>query len=128
MPTLSIGGTQASGTSKVLTPLGFDNQNRYRYALPDHTALAGRTIAVKTRIQAPTPSNPGFSEASVDVAFTDAPTDGNGGASSVYVNLKVRWTLNQDGTLVDTALDTLQGIAYAAFLEDAVKKGIITLV
>lgn len=130
MSALTIGGTQTSGTSKTLTPAGQDSSGRYRFAFPEHTALSQRIMTVGVKTQPVTKDSLGFQEATVDLALTEAApsesccTTKTGG---VFVNTKVRWSLNQPSTLVDTAVDYLQGVAFATFLEDAIKKGLITL-
>lgn len=130
MSTLTIGGTQSTGTSKTLTPAGADSNGRYRYVFPEHTALSGRVLTVGVKSVPVSGKQLGHMEASVDLALTEvAPSETccDTQAGGVYVNLKVRWSLNQPSTLVDTALDYLQGVAFAAFLEEAIKKGVITL-
>lgn len=128
MTALSIGGTQTGGTSKTLTPGGVEN-GRYRFVFPEHTALAGREMLLSVKKSPVTKDSLGAQEALVDFALTNIePAEGcctvqQGG---VYVNLKVRWSLNQDSTLVDTALDYLQGIAFSTILDDMIKKGIIS--
>lgn len=130
MSTLTIGGTQTGGTSKTLSPGGQDSSGRFRYVFPEHTALSGRVMTVSTRSQPVTKDNLGFQEVSVDLALSEAAAS-SGCCGTVtggfYINLKARWSLNQPSTIVDTGLDYLQGVAFATFLEDAIKKGIITL-
>lgn len=131
MSALTIGGTQTSGTSKVLSPAGADSSGRYRFVFPEHTALSNRTLTAGVKAQPVTKDSLGSQEASVDLVLTEAAVSGGTCCGTVtggvYVNLKIRWSLNQPSTLVDTALDYLQGVAFAQFLEDAVKKGIISL-
>lgn len=126
---LSIGGTQSGGTAKTLTGAGQDGQGRYRYAFPEHTALSQRLMVVGTKAQPVTKDSLGAQEATVDFILTEAAAAGDccGTVSGgVYVNLKLRWSLNQPSTLVDTAIDYLQGAAFSAALDDAIKKGLIT--
>lgn len=128
---LTIGGTQTGGTAKTMTPAGQDSSGRYRFAFPEHTALAQRLIVVGVKAQPVTKDSLGAQEATVDFVLTDSAAAGEGCCGTVsggvYINLKIRWSLNQPSTLVDTALDYLQGVSFAAFLEDAVKKGLVTL-
>lgn len=129
MSALTIGGTQSGGTSKTLTPAGGTN-GRYSWVFPEHTALSQRMMTVQVINTPVSKDNLGVQEARVDFALTDAAaSEGCCGTTSggVYVNLKIRWSLNQPSTTVDTALDYLQGAAFATFLEDAIKKGIISL-
>lgn len=129
MSTLTIGGTQSGGTSKALTPAGGTN-GRYSFVFPEHTALAGRMMTVQTVSGPVSKDSLGFQEARVDLALTNAEA-AEGCCSTArggfYINLKLRWDLNQDSTLVDTGLDYLQGVAFATFLEDMIKKGIMSL-
>lgn len=130
MSALTIGGTQSGGTSKTLTPAGQDSGGRYRFAFPEHTALTQRLLYVGVKTQPVTKTSLGASEATIDFALTNAEaSEGccNVTSGGVYVNVKLRWTLDQPDTLVDTAIDYLQGAAFATFLEDAIKKGLITL-
>lgn len=130
MSTLTIGGTQTGGTSKTLTPAGQDPSGRYRYVFPEHTPLSQRAMTVGVKAQPVTKTSLGTQEATVDFALTEAaPSESccSTVSGGVYVNVKVRWDLSQPGTLVDTALDYLQGAAFAQFLEDAIKKGVVTL-
>lgn len=127
---LTIGGTQSGGTAKTLTLAGQDNSGRHRYAFPEHTALSQRLIVVGTKAGPVTKDSLGFQEATVDFILTEAAAaEGCCGTvtGGVFINLKLRWSLNQPSTLVDTAIDYLQGVAFAAFLDDAIKKGLITL-
>lgn len=127
---LTIGGSQTGGTAKTLTAAGQDSQGRYRFAFPEHTALSQRLIVVGVKTQPVTKDSLGAQEASVDFILTDsAAAEGCCGTTTggVYINLKLRWSLNQPSTLVDTAIDYLQGAAFATFLEDAIKKGLMTL-
>lgn len=126
---LTIGGTQSGGTAKTLTRASDDANGRARFAFPEHTALSQRLMIVGVKNQPVTKSSLGAQEASVDFVLTEAAaseTCCDTQSGGVYVNLKVRWTLNMPSTLVDEALDYLQGAAFAAALEDAVKKGLIT--
>lgn len=130
MSALTIGGTQTGGTSKTLIPNGIQANGRVSYVFPEHTALSQRVLTAGVRAQPVTKDSLGLQEASVDLALTEAAAGVDCCATQtggVYVNVKIRWSLNQPTTLVDTALDYLQGVAFAAFLEDAVKKGVITL-
>lgn len=127
---LTIGGSQTGGTAKTLTPSGTDSSGRVRFAFPEHTALSQRLIVVGVKAQPVTKDSLGAQEATVDLILTEAAAaSGCCGTvtGGVYVNLKLRWSLNQPSTLVDTAIDYLQGAAFATFLEDAIKKGLITL-
>lgn len=127
---LTIGGSQSGGTAKTLTAAGQDASGRYRFAFPEHTALSQRLIVVGTKIQPVTKDSLGAQEATVDLILTDsAAAEGCCGTTTggVYINLKLRWSLNQPSTLVDDAIDYLQGVAFATFLEDAIKKGLMTL-
>lgn len=127
---LTIGGTQSGGTAKTLTPAGVDANGRSRFAFPEHTALSQRLIVVGVKVQPVTKESLGAQEATVDLILTEsAAAEGCCGTTTggVYVNLKLRWSLNQPSTLVDTAIDYLQGAAFATFLEDAIKKGLMTL-
>lgn len=128
MTTLTIGGTQSGGTSKTLTPAG-GVDGRYSFVFPEHTALAGRRMTLSVKNTPVSKDSLGVQEALVDFALTDAAAaEGCCGTTSggVYINLKLRWSLNQPDTMVDTALDYLQGIAFSSILEDMIKKGIIT--
>lgn len=130
MSALTIGGSQASGTSKDLTPAGFDSSGRHRFAFPEHTALEQRLMTVGVKTQPPTKDSLGSQEASVDLVLTEAApseTCCDTKVGGVYVNLKIRYTLNTSTESVDTAIDYLQGVAFAAFLEDAVKRGVVDL-
>lgn len=130
MSTLSIGGTQSGGTSKTLTPAGQDKSGRYRFAFPEHTALSQRLMTVGVKNQPVTKTSLGSQTALIDFALTDSSASAtccDTQTGGVFVNLKVTWSLNQPSTLVDTALDYLQGAAFAVFLEDAIKKGLVTL-
>lgn len=130
MSTLTIGGTQSGGTSKTLTPAGQDNSGRVRYAFPEHTALTQRLLVVGVKAQPVSKTSLGTQEATVDISLKDSATSESccsTVAGGVFINVKMRWDLNQPESLVDTALDYLQGAAFAAFLEDAIKKGLITL-
>lgn len=130
MSALTIGGTQSGGTSKTLVPAGSDTSGRVRFAFPEHTALSRRMMTVGVKTQPVTKDSLGAQEATVDFELTESgpsETCCSTQTGGVYVNLKIRYSLNQDATLVDTALDYLQGAAFATFLEDAVKKGLITL-
>lgn len=130
MSALTIGGTQSGGTSKILTPAGTDSSGRYRFVFPEHTALSQRVLTVGVKAQPVTKDSLGVQEASVDLILTEAAsaegccTTQQGG---VYGNLKFRYSLNQPSTLVDTLIDYLQGVAFAQFLEDALKKGVVSL-
>lgn len=127
MSALTIGGTQTGGTSKTLTPAGVDSSGRYRYVFPEHTALSQRGFVIGTKVGPVTKDSLGFQEATVDFALTDsAPSETccSTVSGGVYINLKIRWSLNQPSTLVDLGLDYLQGMAFASQLEDAIKKGI----
>lgn len=130
MSTLTIGGTQSGGTSKTLTPAGQDQSGRYRYAFPEHTALTQRLLTIGVKNQPVSAKSLGVQEATIDLALTDASvseaccTTQSGG---VYLNLKVRYSLNQPDTLVDAALEYLQGVAFSSALADAIKKGLVTL-
>lgn len=126
---LTIGGTQSGGTAKTLTQAGQDSSGRFRFAFPEHTALSQRLMVVGVKAQPVTKDSLGAQEATVDFILTEAAaTEGCCGTTTggVFVNLKLRWSLNQPSTLVDTAIDYLQGAAFATFLEDAIKKGLIT--
>jgi len=130
MSALTIGGSQTGGTSKTLSPAGQDSAGRYRYVFPEHTALSNRILTVGVKAQPLTKDSLGAQEATIDFALTEAAAaEGCCGTQSggVYINLKMRYSLNQPSTLVDTAIDYLQGAAFATFLEDAIKKGIVTL-
>ena len=130
MSTLTIGGTQTGGTSKTLTFAGQDNQGRVRFAFPEHTALSQRLMTVGTKARPVTKTSLGVQEATVDFVLRDAEvSEGCCGTQQggVYVNLKIRHDLNQPVSLVDDALKYLQGAAFAAFLADAIKKGLITI-
>lgn len=129
MSALTIGGTQSGGTSKTLSPAGGTN-GRYSYVFPEHTALSTRRLTVGVKSAKVTKDSLGSSEATVDLELANASAaEGCCGTVSggVYINVKIRWTLNQPDTLVDLGIDYLQGVAFATFLEDAIKKGIITL-
>lgn len=126
---LVIGGTQSGGVSTVLTPAGHDASGRIRFALPTHTALNQRIITVGASNGAPTKQDLGFAGGTVDVAFANAASGAEcctvqlGG---VYINLKVRRALNQPDSVVDDAVATLQGVAFAQFLKDLMKMGLVT--
>lgn len=130
MATLTIGGTQTGGTSKTLTYAGQDASGRHRYVLPEHTPLSQRVLVVGSKSQPVTKDSLGASEATVDIALTEsAPSESccstvRGG---LYINLKVRWDLNQPASLADLGIDILQGVSFATFLEDLIKKGVVTL-
>lgn len=127
---LTIGGTQSGGTAKTLTPAGADASGRVRYAFPEHTALSQRLIVVGVKAQPVTKDSLGAQEATVDLILTEAAAGTeccDTKVGGVYINVKLRWSLNQPSTLVDTAIDYLQGVAFATFLEDAIKKGLVTL-
>lgn len=130
MATLTIGGTQTGGTSKTLALAGQDSSGRFRYVFPEHTALSQRVMTVGAKAQPVSKTSLGVQEGTVDFVLTEAGPSENcctvvsGG---VYVNVKIRWDLSQPSTLVDTAIDYLQGASFATFLEDLVKKGFVTL-
>lgn len=127
---ITIGGTQTGGTSTALTPAGQDQSGRYRFALPTHTALNQRLITSGVKTQSPTKDSLGFVEETVDLSFANAEAaEGCCGTTTggVYVNLKIRRSLNMPDTLVDEALDVLQGIAYSPSTADGVNKGLVTL-
>lgn len=127
---LTIGGTQSGGTAKTLSAAGQDSSGRHRFAFPEHTALSQRLIVVGVKTQPVTKDSLGAQEASVDLILTEsAAAEGccDTVTGGVYINLKLRWSLNQPSTLVDDAIDYLQGVAFATFLDDAIKKGIVTL-
>lgn len=126
---LTIGGTQSDGTAKTLTVAGQDSSGRSRFAFPEHTALSQRLMVVGTKVQPVTKDSLGAQEATIDFVLTEsAASEGccSTVSGGVYVNLKIRYSLNQPSTLVDTALDYLQGAAFSTALEDAVKKGLVT--
>ena len=127
---LTIGGSQTGGTAKTLSLAGQDASGRHRFAFPEHTALSQRLIVVGVKAQPVTKDSLGAQEATVDLILTEAaadPTCCGTTSGGVYINVKLRWSLNQPSTLVDTAIDYLQGVAFATFLEDAIKKGLVTL-
>lgn len=127
---ITIGGSQTGGTSTALTPAGQDQSGRVRYALPTHTALNQRMITTGVKVQAPTKTDLGFVEETMDIALSNAEAEegsGNIATGGVFVNLKIRRSLNQPGSLVTEGIDILQGIAYAAALEDGLTKGVVTL-
>lgn len=127
---LTIGGTQSGGTAKTMTFAGQDSSGRSRFAFPEHTALSQRLCVVGVKAQAVTKESLGAQEASVDFILTESASTSDPSLTvtgGVYVNLKLRWSLNQPSTLVDTAIDYLQGAAFATFLDDAIKKGLVTL-
>lgn len=130
MSALTIGGTQTGGTAKTLASAGMDSSGRFRFVFPEHSALHQRVLTVGVKAQPVTKTSLGVQETTVDFSLTDASAS-EGCCSTVsggvYVNLKLRWDLSQPDTLVDTALEYLQGAAFAAFLEDAIKRGVVTL-
>lgn len=130
MSALTIGGSQTGGTSKTLTPAGQDNSGRYRFVFPEHTALSHRILTVGVKAKPVTKDSLGTQEVTFDLALTEAAaSEGCCGTQQggVYINTKVVHHLNQPTTLVDMAIDYFQGVAFATFLEDAIKKGIVTL-
>lgn len=130
MSTLTIGGTQTSGIVKTLTPAGQDSSGRYRYVFPEHTALSQRAMTVGVSAVPVSKTSLGTQQVSVDFALTEAaPSESccSTVSGGVYANLKFRWDLSQPSTLVDTLLDYVQGAAFAQFLEDAIKKGVVSL-
>lgn len=130
MSALTIGGTQSGGTSKTLTFAGQDNSGRVRYAFPEHTALSQRTMTVGAKSQPVSKTSLGVQEGTVDFVLTEAAaSEGCCDVSmgGVYVNIKIRRHLNQPDALVDTAITYMQGAAFAAFLADLVKKGLVTV-
>lgn len=127
---ITIGGTQSGGVSTALTPAGQDQSGRYRFALPTHSALNQRLITVGVKTISPTKDNLGSVEETVDLSFANAePAEGccTIATGGVYINLKVRRSMNQPESLVDDILDVLQGVAFATFLKDGVTKGLVTL-
>lgn len=126
---ITIGGTQSSGTSTALTPAGQDQSGRYRFALPTHTALNQRLITVGVKTQSPTKNDLGFVEETIDLSFANAEVVEGSALNTlggVYVNLKIRRSMNQPDSVVDEILDVLQGIAYSSATADGVNKGLVT--
>lgn len=130
MSTLTIGGSQSGGTADTLIAAGQDSSGRVRFALSTHTALSQRLISIGVKTQPVTEKSLGAQEVSVDFIATEAePSEGCCSIQSggVYFNLKMRRAFNQPDALVDEVIDVLQGVAFAQFLSDALKKGIVTL-
>jgi hypothetical protein len=130
MSALTIGGSQTGGTSKTLTPAGIDASGRYRFAFPEHAALSQRLMTVGVKSQPVTKDSLGSQEASIDFVLSEAaPSEGcctvqQGG---VYINLKMRYNLNQPESLWLTAIQYLQGAAFAGFLEGLLTKGVVDI-
>ena len=122
------GGTQTGGTTVALSPAGKTANGKASFVLPTHTRLAAREVDFTVAAAKTTNADAGVARAGAKILLanrTESPTCCSVKAGSVIVDIGIRWSLNQDESLVDEAIDLAQAILYSKAFADAIKKGLL---
>ena len=122
------GGTQTGGTSVALVPAGKTANGKVSFVLPTHTRLAAREVDFTVAAAKTTNSDAGVARAGAKILLANRVESANCctvKAGSVIIDIGIRWSLNQDESLVDEAIDIAQSILHTKAFADAIKKGFL---
>lgn len=124
----NVGGTATGGSTVVLTYQGNPLINKATFSTPDDSRLTPRKVDFLVTQATTTAKDPGVGRGGFKITYGDRTTEeGCCGVQqgSVIIDLGVRWALNQPESLVDEAIDMLQGLVFNTAFIDAVKKGVL---
>lgn len=122
------GGTQTGGTSIALTSSGKTTNGKASFVLPTHSRLAAREVDFTVAAAKTTNTDAGVARAGAKILLAnriEAADCCTVKAGSVIIDIGIRWSLNQDETLVDEAIDIAQSILYTEAFANAIKKGLL---
>lgn len=122
------GGTQNGGKSVILSSAGKTANGKVSFVLPTHTRLAAREVDFTVAAAKTTNSDAGVARAGAKILLanrTESATCCSVKAGSVIIDIGIRWSLNQDESLVDEAIDIAQSILYTEAFANAIKKGLL---
>lgn len=122
------GGTQTGGTNVVLTSSGKTANGKSSFVLPTHNRLAAREVDFTVAAAKTTNTDAGVARAGAKILLAnriEAADCCTVKAGSVIIDIGIRWSLNQDETLVDEAIDIAQSILYTEAFANAIKKGLL---
>lgn len=122
------GGTQTGGTNVALSSAGKTANGKASFVLPTHTRLAAREVDFTVAAAKTTNSDAGVARAGAKILLAnrvESATCCSVKAGSVIIDIGIRWSLNQDESLVDEAIDIAQSILYTEAFANAIKKGLL---
>jgi len=122
------GGTQTGGESVTLISAGKTATGKASFLLPEHSRLAAREVDFTVAAAKTTATDVGVARAGAKILLanrTESATCCTVKAGSVIIDIGIRWSLNQDESLVDEAIDIAQSILYSQAFADAIKKGFL---
>lgn len=122
------GGTQTGGTNVVLISSGKTANGKSSFVLPTHNRLAAREVDFTVAAAKTTNTDAGVARAGAKIFLAnriEAADCCTVKAGSVIIDIGIRWSLNQDETLVDEAIGIAQSILYTEAFANAIKKGLL---
>lgn len=125
---VKVGATLTGGTDKTLSFSGMPLAGKSSFVAPGSTRLAPRTVDFLTNVPVTTKTDAGVARGGLKVTFSDRLVEEGCctvQAGSVIIDVGVRWSLNQPESLVDEAIQYLQGLVFTQAFIDSVKKGVV---
>jgi hypothetical protein len=124
---VTIGASLTGGSTVVLSPAGLQ-PGRSVFVAPGHTRLEPKTVEFTSSAPVTTAQNPGVARSGMKISLASR-TEEEGcctvQAGMVAIDLGLRWHLNQPESLVDDAIEYLQGLVFTAGFASALKAGIL---
>lgn len=124
---LMIDPTVTGGTSTTLTLASNTNGNAV-YLFPSNTHLAPARISLATRGPIGSKDEPGTARSQAKLTFGSKESkEGCCGLTEGYVifDMTARWNLNQDVTVLDSALAAFRAYVMSEAFESSIKTGIL---
>ncbi|DAD50914.1 coat protein [ssRNA phage SRR5467091_9] len=124
---VTIGASLTGGSSVALSPAGV-TPGRSTYVAPGHTRLEPKTVEFYSSAPVTTAANPGVARSGMKISLASRTSEEGCctvQAGFVAFDIGFRWHLNQPESLVDDAIEYLQGLVFTAGFANAMKAGIL---
>lgn len=124
---ITIGATLTGGTTLVLQPAGI-TPGKSVLAVTGSTRLEPKSVQFYAEAPVSKANDPGVAKTGMKVSLANRLTEEGCctvAAGTVIIDVGVRWPLSQPETLVDEAVDILQGLVFSTEFISAIKAGIL---